>query len=220
MARSVDEATGMSSPTMRLVRRAAWLLAGGTALIFCFMAWGGNLLVASDPLPEHLDAAVVLQGSIVAEKARLAAAINLLQRGVADRVLLSVPKESYWGQSIPPLARAYIERNYGSDPASRIDFCETTEEVNSTAQEAQVLSTCIHQRHWESIVIVTSNYHTRRARILWRRVVTVKNDPKIHLWVDGANDPEFSQPWWRYRQSAKIWLSEVTKLCWTIMGGR
>jgi uncharacterized SAM-binding protein YcdF (DUF218 family) len=203
---------------MGVFRGLAWFLAVTVAIVLCLIVWGGNLLIASDPLPEHVKAAIVLQGSMLAEKARLGAAINLLQRGVADRVLLSVPKESYWGQAIPPVARAYIERSYGQDLAARVEFCETSEEVNSTAQEAQALTPCIQQHHWESILFVTSNYHTRRAAMIWKRAL--KNNPEIRIWIDGVADPEFQQPWWRYRRSAKIWLSEVTKLSWTVVGGR
>jgi uncharacterized SAM-binding protein YcdF (DUF218 family) len=213
----------MSAPARPLLhipssRVLKWPLAAAIAIAVCLLLWGGNLLIASDPLPDHVDAAIVLQGSIVAEKARIGRAIDLLRRGVAARALLSVPKESYWGQSIPPVARSYLERNYGSELAARVDFCEIGGEVDSTVQEAQALNPCIQQHHWQSAVIVTSNYHTRRAGVLWRRVT--RHEPKIHIWIDGVTDPEFQQPWWKHRQSAKIWLMEITKLVWTALGGR
>ncbi len=207
----------MPSPARSLFRALRWLLAAAVVLAFCLLRWGGDLLIASDPEPGHVDAAIVLQGSITAEKVRIAGAINLLQRGFADRALLSVPKESYWGQSIPPVARSYLERNYGSALAGRVDFCETSGDVNSTAQEAQALNSCIRERHWQSIMIVTSNYHTRRAGILWRRMTS--QDPKTHIWIEGVTDPEFQQPWWRHRQSAKVWVMEAAKLVWVALGG-
>ena len=116
----------MPSPARPLFRALRWPLAAAVVIALCLQRWGGDLLIACDPAPGHVDAAIVLQGSIAAEKVRIARAINLLQRGVADRALLNVPKESYWGQSIPPVARSYLERNYGSDLASRVDFCETS----------------------------------------------------------------------------------------------
>lgn len=195
-----------------------WLLAAAILIAICLLRWGGDLLIASDPAPPHVDAVIVLQGSIVAEKARIAGAMNLLRRGGADRALLSVPKESYWGQSIPPVARSYVERNYGSDIAARVDFCDTSEDVNSTVEEAQAVSSCIKEHHWQSIVIVTSNYHTRRAGMLWRRMA--RHEPKFHIWIEGVTDPDFQQPWWRHRQSAKTWLMETAKLVWSALGGR
>jgi uncharacterized SAM-binding protein YcdF (DUF218 family) len=207
----------MPSPARPLLRVLRWLLAAAVVVSLCLLCWGGDLLVAHDVAPEHVDAAIVLQGSIVAEKARIAAAMDLLRRGIADRALLSVPKESYWGQSVPPVARSFLERTYGSDLAARVDFCETSGDVNSTVQEAQALSPCIRERQWQSIAIVTSDYHTRRAGMLWRRITL--HNPSLHMWVVGVTDPEFQQPWWCHRQSAKVWVMEMSKLVWASLGG-
>src|ERR1700727_523359 len=73
-----------------------WMLAAGLLTLLVLMAAGNGLLIVTDPLPRHVDAVVVLQGSVVAEKTRIAAAMAYLQGGFASRVLLSVPKESYW----------------------------------------------------------------------------------------------------------------------------
>jgi uncharacterized SAM-binding protein YcdF (DUF218 family) len=207
----------MPSPVMSLFRALRWLLAAAIVIVLCLLRWGDDLLIASDPPPGHVDAAIVLQGSIAAEKARIAGAIPLLQRGVADRILLSVPRESYWGQSIPPVARDYLQRNYGSELAARVDFCETSGDVNSTAQEAQASGQCIREHHWQSVVIVSSDYHTRRAGMLWRK--TYRHDPGMRIWIVGVADPEFQQPWWRHRQSAKVWVMESAKLAWATIGG-
>ena len=195
----------------------ASLIGATLVLILLFLLGGSALIVANHPPTGRVDVAVVLQGSIVGQKVRTAGAINLLQQGIADRVLLSVPKESYWGQSIPPIARAYLERTLGSELASRVDFCETSAEVNSTVEEMQALSPCIREHQWHSIVVVTSNYHTRRAGMIWKRLAA--HDPDIHVWIVGVDDPEFQQPWWRHRQSAKLWVMEMTKLVWTTFGG-
>src|SRR5437879_8439016 len=86
----------------RFLQGFLWVL-GAAAGVICLLFWGSNLLVASAQLPPHVDAAVVLQGSITAEKTRIAGALNLLQQGVSDRILVSIPPESYWGQSMPPV---------------------------------------------------------------------------------------------------------------------
>jgi uncharacterized SAM-binding protein YcdF (DUF218 family) len=211
LAASVLRITVMPSPVRKRFRALWWLLAALLAILLCVLRWGSNLLIVSEPAPDHMDAAIVLQGSVVAEKVRIAGAVGLLHRGLADRVLLSVPRESYWGQSVPPLAHAFIERNYGTDAAARTDFCETGAEVNSTLEEAQALSACIQDHHWRAVAIVTSDYHTRRAGMLWRRALKERN-AGVHIWIDGVADPEFQQPWWRHRQSAKIWLMESLKL--------
>src|SRR5215469_5863017 len=192
-----------------------WLLALLMAFVASVLLWGDRLLIATDVMPAHADAGVVMQGSFIGQKVRMAGAMRLLERGIVGRVLVSVPKESYWGESIPPVARTYLERTYGSSLATRVDFCETTAEVNSTRQEVLAAMDCIEEHQWRSIVVVTSDYHTRRAGVLWRRTTT-KLDPKFPLAIEGVPDPEFQRPWWRHRQSAKIWLGESLKLAWTL----
>jgi uncharacterized SAM-binding protein YcdF (DUF218 family) len=183
-------------------------------VILCILHWGGSFLISTDPLPAHAQAAIVLQGSIAGEKARLDGALQLASQGIVDRVLVSVPRESYWGQAIPPVARQFIERNYGRALADRVDFCETGAGVDSTEQEAAVLIPCIQQQGWRSIIVVTSNYHTRRAGSIWRKQIR-KEDPGTTTCIYGVPDQDFhEQAWWRDRRSAKTWFFESTKLVW------
>jgi hypothetical protein len=186
------------------------------ALALSFLRWGGYLLVARNPVPERVDAAVVLQGSLAGESARIATAMTMLQRDSAERVAFSVPKESYWGEEVAQIAGNYIEKNYGPDLASRVDFCETSG-VSSTEQEAEALGACIQEHRWKSIVLVTSNYNSRRAGLIWRKTLP-KRDPSIQLSVESVADPAY-QPrgWWRQRAYATTWLMESAKLVWAIL---
>jgi len=187
-------------------------------MLATLLRWGGDLLISDQPLPAHVDGAVVLQGSILGEKARIAGAVLLVRQGIADRILVSVPKESYWGQPMAPIAHAYNEKLYGREIAEHFVFCETGDDVDSTEQEAKILLHCIQTEGWGTIAIVTSDYHTRRAGIIWRRVLREKH-PSLRHWVHGISDPEFrASEWWRDRRSAKNWLLECTKLVWTLVG--
>lgn len=199
-------------PCLRLL---AWLLAVTVVLVLLILSLGSTLLVAERPPDERVNAAVVLQGSAIGEKVRTAGAMKLLQEDKAERVLLSIPKESYWGQSIPPIARAYLERSFGPELAARVDFCETGNQVDSTLEEMQALTPCIRDHHYRSIVVVTSNYHTRRAGMIWKKFAA--QNPTVRLSILGVDDPEFQQPWWRDRRSAKTFFMEFTKLISTIL---
>ena len=200
-------------------RTLAWLLPALLVLILCFLRWGGYLLVSSDPLPSHADVTVALQGSITAQLVRLDGAMQLLKEGVATRALVSVPKQSYWGEAVPPVARHYLEDKYGPSLAGRVDFCETGAEIDSTEQEAAALLDCIRAHGWKSIIVVTSDYHTRRAGLIWRKVLQ-KRDPADQVWIHGVPDPDFQpQGWWRKRRYAKTWFLEFTKLAWECLFG-
>jgi uncharacterized SAM-binding protein YcdF (DUF218 family) len=209
--------------TPKRVRRPLKWISGicltALAIALGLFQWGGYGLVANDLLPAHLDGLVVLQGSISGEKARIEGAVRLLQQGIAGRMFVSVPKESYWGQAVSPLAYRYIEKKYGGEIASRTDFCEIRPDVNSTETEANELIECLQQHGLNSVAVVTSDYHSRRSGIIWRRILQRKHSP-IRLWVHGVVDPEFhAAGWWRDRLSAKTWLGESIKLLWTLAVG-
>jgi hypothetical protein len=180
------------------------------AIALGLVLWGGDLLVANDPVPDHAEVAVVLQGSVVAQRTRTAGAVGLLQRGVTNRVVFSIPHESDWGEVTAPVARAFMERTYGTDVAGHVDFCETGLDVDSTEEEAKALSAYLQRHHWRTVIVVTSNYHSRRARMIWKRAL--KQYPEIRIWVEGVPDPDFRLRWWSSRRSAKIWLLEFSKL--------
>jgi uncharacterized SAM-binding protein YcdF (DUF218 family) len=183
----------------------------GAATALLLLA-GGFLLEASDPLPSHAQVGVVLEGSIRGEVARRDEVMRLLQQGRVDQVILGVANRGYWGQSIPEIARRYFEDTYGPSDAQRVAFCTMPEDVDSTADEAKVLAKCLNQGGWRSAIIVTSNYHTRRARMIWRRV-TARSFPALQFWVLGVDDGTFqASGWWHKRLYAKTWFLEVTKL--------
>ena len=143
--------------------------------------------------------------------------MRLLEAGTASRIVLSVPRDSYWGEPSVPAAREYMQKKYGSSIDSRLEFCETGPDVNSTEDEAKAVSVCLRQHGWPTITVVTSNYHTRRAGLTWRRVMRTQ-DPSAQLWIHGVDDPEFeARGWWRKRIYAKTAFLESTKLFWTLL---
>lgn len=199
---------------LRLVLGSALALA---IMVGALLRWGGYLLISDEPLPSHLDGVVVLQGSILGEKARVAGAVRLVQQGTTDRILVSVPRESYWGQPVAPIAYAYNKKLYGQEMVSHFVFYETDDDVDSTEEESRVLFDAIQAQGWHSIAVVTSDYHTRRAGIVWRQMLWEKHS-SVQLWVHGVPDPEFhASAWWRDRRSAKYWFLECTKLLWTLV---
>lgn len=196
-----------------------WTLAGLLLLgaIAGLLRFGGALLVAPDPLPAHAEVAVALAGSAAGEEARRAESLRLLQQGLVDHAMLSVGKVPFWGEWVPDLARGYLVDKYGKELAARVSLCEM--KVDSTEEEAHALRSCLEERGWRSVVLVTSNYHTRRAKLIWARTLAPA-DPPFVLTVHGVPDGDFEPgAWWRRRRYAKTWLLEITKLVWSWLGG-
>lgn len=179
------------------------------------LRWGGDLLVSSDSLPAHADAIVVLTGSTYGEQARREEAVRLLREERADRLVLSAPQIMYLGEWIPDLMRRYVERFYGVEQARRVVLCP--QKADSTREEAEALRPCLERRGWRTVVVVTSNYHTRRASHIWRKVCKAA-DPPFRISVHGVPDGDFeSRGWWRRRRYAKTFLGETIKLVWTYL---
>jgi uncharacterized SAM-binding protein YcdF (DUF218 family) len=209
--------TNSERTTHRRIRTvSACILLALALFVLAMLRWGGYLLIKSEPLPRRADGAVILQASLPSENARIAGAVQLLQQGTVDKVLLSIPKQGYWNLSLPDLAHSYLQKQYGDEIASQISFCETAPNVDSTEQEALAIMPCIQQYHWHSLIVVTSNFHSRRAAMIWHRTWR-RVQPPVQLYVDGVADPLFQpEGWWRHREYAKTWFFESTKLFWTI----
>jgi len=67
--------------------------------------------------------------------------------------------------------------------------------------------------------VVTSNYHTRRARYILEKVFPAGIAVSVASARDGDFDP---QRWWEKRRSVKIFARELVGMCvalWEMRGG-
>jgi uncharacterized SAM-binding protein YcdF (DUF218 family) len=205
------------SGSRRQLRNALLILALAACAVVLALLYGGDLLVGTDSLPAHAQVAVALNGSITGYVARRAEAMRLLKSGVVDHVMMSLPPGSYWGENIPQVAQYYFANQYGAAIAQKVVYCVNS--ANSTIQEAAALKQCLEQAAWRQVIVVTSIYHTRRARMIWRKTLAGANPP-FGLWVHGVIDADFRpHGWWRRRRYAKTWLFETSKLLWEYVFG-
>ena len=104
-----------------------------------------------DRVPQDADAVVVLSGG---REHRLAEGRRLVEAGVADTLAISDGAAKGWAE-----ANALCEEDavcFVPDPYS------TQGEARWIAEEAE-------RRGWDSVVVVTSTYHVRRARTIVER---------------------------------------------------
>jgi uncharacterized SAM-binding protein YcdF (DUF218 family) len=85
-------------------------------------------------------------------------------------------------------------------------------------EEAAVLRGVAQQHGWKSIVVVTSNYHTRRSRYIFQK----EFPPAIAVSVASAPDGDFDPDhWWEQRISKKMFFHELTGMVdafWELRG--
>jgi uncharacterized SAM-binding protein YcdF (DUF218 family) len=78
--------------------------------------------------------------------------------------------------------------------------------AENTREEAGEAARLIHARGWKRVMVVTSNYHARRTRFIYGKILP----PRVIFRVSGARDSEFDPSrWWETRQSEKLFMTEL-----------
>lgn len=192
----------MSSRT-KLLLAAVLLLAGLVAFReSCFRALGGFLVRAAEP--RKADVAVVLAGDW--RGLRVLRGGELVKAGYVPIALIDGPR-SHYGQFECDLAIPFaVQHGY---PASA--FLRFPMDATSTDEEARLVVAELRRRGWRSFLLVTSDYHTRRAARVFR-----KYTGDLDMSVVAAPDASFSPAaWWKSREGRKTfafeWMKTVTE---------
>jgi uncharacterized SAM-binding protein YcdF (DUF218 family) len=159
----------------------------------------GESLVVEDAL-DRADAIVVLSDdNFYADRATRAA--ELYREGKAPVVVAS-------GRRLRPTAgiaelmeHDLVERGVPRDKVVRF-----VHDSDSTKEEAEALTRLVKEKKWRHIIVVTSNYHTRRARYIFHRVFPQDVEVRVASARDGDFDPE---RWWEKRKSTKELTHEM-----------
>ena len=158
----------------------------------------GSYLVLDEP-PVKADAVVVLGGDEFGM--RTVKAAELVQAGYAPYALLSGPQLLLTHESELMLAFA-LKQGY---PASL--FQQFQHDANSTREEETALAPELQRRGVHRILLVTSNYHPRRATYLFHRIA-----PWLAMQTVDAPDAYFTpSTWWKTRRGRKTFALEWIK---------
>ena len=166
-----------------------------------FVLTSGAFLVVDDP--QHADVIVVLAGE--ADK-RPARGLELLSQGYAPRMMLDVPAGMrIFDQEVVDIARVYVQKLPQRDAVSICPIAGL-----STKTESYDVEGCLENSGVHSLLLVTSDYHTRRARSTFQHKFK-----GYRISVAAATDPvQFGRDWWQQRQWAKMNLDEWLRLVW------
>lgn len=169
----------------------------------------GRWLVVEDPLGNARAIAVLTGGLPV----RALEAAKLYRQGYAPEVWLthaSEPGESLEAMGIPfegeevYNARVLIHQGV---PAAAIHVLEPP--IVNTADEVRVIGKAFEQEKYRSVILVTTKPHTRRVRLLWRRLAPGDCRAIVRAASDDPFDPRH---WWRSTGDALDVVREVLGL--------
>jgi uncharacterized SAM-binding protein YcdF (DUF218 family) len=181
-------------------------LARGPILRFVGENW-----IVEDPL-ERSDAIIVLSGdNFYADRATRAA--ELYRRGMAPVVVASGQRLRPFAGTAELMVRDLSERGVPKDKIEAF-----AHDADNTREEAQALAQLTARKKWRNVIVVTSNYHTRRARYIFDRVFPSTVKVRVASARDGDFDPE---QWWQHRKSLKQLTREMAGLVvamWELMG--
>jgi uncharacterized SAM-binding protein YcdF (DUF218 family) len=162
--------------------------------------------IIEDPL-EKADVLIVLSDdNFYADRATRAA--ELFREGKAPLVLASGRRLRPGAGIAELMEHDLVERGVPKDKILRF-----AQDGDSTREEAEALAKLAKTKKWHKAIVVTSNYHTRRARYIFRHVFP----QDIEILVAGARDGDFDpENWWEKRKSTKVFLREITGMMVTI----
>jgi len=167
-----------------------------------------NLLISNDDLKQS-DIILVLSGG---SGERIEEAVKLYNEGYAPLILVSsipFPDKTFFAEdyknrtSWGALMTSFAIRK-GVPESSIIKYKSDSE---STIDEARLITLYLKDKGYKSLILVTSDFHSRRAGIVFRRYADING---LRLIVHPAPDV-FKKEWWKVRSRKKIVLLEYIK---------
>lgn len=169
----------------------------------------------ADP-PQRADAIIVLGDDLT----RVLEGADLYRAGHASRVLLSAPLRSPRAltlaqEGLPVLwfeeaGRTLLLRRNVPDAA----IATFGKRLRTTVEEARAIRTLFPGGE-PTLLVVTSPYHVRRARIIFRDAL-----PHARVLVVASRYELFPDRWWTERDAAPQVVLETAKLAFYMLGGR
>jgi uncharacterized SAM-binding protein YcdF (DUF218 family) len=159
----------------------------------------GEAWMVNDPAVQA-DAMIVL-GDDNYDGDRAAHAADLYRMGLAPIIVAS-------GRALRPYAgiAEMIEHDLEARGVPAASIVKFPHRAGNTREEAEALAGLISSRGWKGVLVVTSNYHARRARFIFERVLPAG----VSVHVSGAHDSEFDPSnWWETRLGEKLFFNEL-----------
>jgi uncharacterized SAM-binding protein YcdF (DUF218 family) len=162
------------------------------------LRFAGESWIVDETL-DHADAIIVLSDdNFYAD--RVTRAAELMRDGKASLVVASGRRLRPYAGIAELMQHDLIERGVAKEK-----ILVFPHDADSTRSEAEALANLVTEKKWTTVLLVTSNYHTRRARYVFRKIFP----GNVQLAVASARDGDFDpQQWWEKRKSLKYFTQE------------
>ena len=164
----------------------------------------GKFLVQSDKL-EKVDAIVVFSGD---NGPRTERAVELLKEGYADYLILS------GGKVYDDVTMAELMKNHAIKLGVDESKILIDDEAATTNENAEFTADIIEENNFKSVIVVTSDYHTRRSKLAMEKALedTLIDGEKVSVSVTPSKEEKFTTKWWTSGNSVLMVISEYLKL--------
>jgi uncharacterized SAM-binding protein YcdF (DUF218 family) len=199
----------------RCVLEMLALAVAGAALAAIGAYHAAAWLSEADP-PQRAEAIIVLGDDLT----RVLPGADLYRAGYASRVLLSAPARSPRKLTLERegLAVLWFEEA-GRTLLLRHDVPDASIEtfgkrLTSTVAEARAIAALFPEGN-RTLLVVTSPYHVRRARMIFRDAL-----PHANIRIVPSRYEKFPDRWWSERNAAPQVVLECAKIAYYALGGR
>ena len=183
-------------------RRGWWfsvLLAAALAVVLAGNA--GKFLVVD--APSSSDVILVLAGETNRRPER---ALQLFSQGFGRRILLDVPANA----KIYEFTQTELAEKYIHDLPDQAVIAICPIYGLSTRDESRDVEKCLGPQTRQRILIVTSDFHTRRAVSVFRHEMPFNQ----YSVAASRDEQQFGVRWWSHRQWAKTFVDEWFRMIW------
>jgi uncharacterized SAM-binding protein YcdF (DUF218 family) len=203
---NLENTAGVSQRRSRKLGIVATVVCSTLLLAIVMFLGVGRWLVVEDPLVKARAIAVLSGGMPL----RAMEAAKLYREGYAPEIWLTHSSEP--GETLGQLGISFAGEDYYNTrilihegvPPQAIRVLETP--IVNTADEIKVIGSALDGEKDRTVIIVTTKVHTRRARLLWRKLASGKGGAIVRAASADSFDPRH---WWRTTSDALDVVREV-----------
>ena len=170
----------------------------------------GYALIHNDN-PAKADIAVVLAGDSYGH--RILKAGELVRAGYVPAALVSGPASAYGLHECDLAIPFAVRQGYPAE-----SFIAVPNRSLSTKDEAAVFLEELRRRNVKSFILVTSDYHTARARRIFLAAEHAAGGGPEFRTVAAPDEYFHANSWWQSREGQKVAFFEWSKTVATVFG--